>query len=538
MIAFIYLSVVTHLNAADLGAVLQAFGNLWGISFAIMTMGYGLIEIPRYFWYKSDYNKRLQFLYFKIAQLQESKENARDRVDELLYLYERAKSKGNNKSKFVYEFAKIEQVIPNNELNKIKDGNRISNPDITFEDLDNNVDDLKRKHLRKFHMLFKIWLFQLERTNAMYQKTIYDSWQFEELAVINNQLASASSSSLSSPTINSIDMSNDNDVGDGIAMNANDNMNIINLQKNQSELDKLPFCTKLYYKFQIRGMPIVSKCMAIILGIFSLMIMWSEAMIIFDFAGVKPYLSIFALINNSLDLDVSILFGVILFAYLSSCSLFALWRIHINKDYHMHPFGLTDSGSILTNCAFSMRFMFPLGYNFLLMNISSEERINNKDEYPYLYLFHDMSVLPLIGDPVNVFLPMLVIIFCLATWFNVYGKLMKKLRISRFEFGDPKSAANDEIRILINEGKTIARKFKKELNNDSDKKQQFKSYINDRFNTRNKYNLVSSGYSSGDNDLVNVSLVNDSNNNQQNIVKNRGNNKHRFIELQHGNLDD
>merc|ERR1712190_495653 len=151
-----------------LGAVLQAFGNLWGLSFAIMTMGYGLVEVPRYFWYKSNFDKRLQYLYFKISQLQENKENSRDRVDELLFLYKKSKKK--YLQQFVYEFAKIDEIIPQNELLKIDGNNKISHPDVTFEDIDNIIDsgDFKRKHLRKIHMLFKIWLFQLERTNAMF----------------------------------------------------------------------------------------------------------------------------------------------------------------------------------------------------------------------------------------------------------------------------------------------------------------------------------------------------------------------------------
>merc|ERR1719384_1359966 len=240
--------------------------------------------------------------------------------------------------------------------------------------------------------------------------------------------------------------------------------------------------------------------MAVLFMSLSAMIIWSEATIIFDYYGVEPYLSIPALIFSSVNGDASIVFGSLLFCYLSSCSLFALWRIHINKDYHMHPYQLTDSGSILTNCAFSMRFMFPLGYNFLLLNINKSER-ENKEQYPYLKLFHDMRVLPIIGDPINVFLPMLVIVFCLATWFNVYGKLMKKLRISRFEFGDPKS--NIEVRQYINEGKSITRKFKKELNNNPNKKNNFTSYISNRFKNKSskndKYN---------NNDLVNASLMN------------------------------
>merc|ERR1712228_794962 len=266
------------------------------------------------------------------------------------------------------------------------------------------------------------------------------------------------------------------------------------------------------------GMPIVNKCVAVLFMFLSAMITWSEAMIIFNYyMPNRTYLSIPALINDSVNNDASIIFGTALFCYLSSCSLFALWRIHINKDYHMHPFQLTDSGSILTNAAFAMRFMFPMGYNFLLLCVNKAERDENKDRYPYLSLFHDMSVLPVIGDPVNVFLPMLVIGFCVATWFNVFGKLMKLLRISRFEFGDPKS--NEEVRLWINEGNAITRKFRARLNSDADEKKRFTSFIGDRFTNKifQIYHSESNESSPVGSNGSNIALMDRGNNVQDNI---------------------
>ena len=105
---------------------------------------------------------------------------------------------------------------------------------------------------------------------------------------------------------------------------------------------------------------------------------------------------------------------------------------------------------------------------------------------------------------------------------------MKKLRISRFEFGDPKS--NIEVRQYINEGKSITRKFKKELNNNPNKKNNFTSYISNRFKNKSSKNEEYNN-----NDLVNASLMKQQR--QQNIIKNK-NNKHEFIELQHSNLSD
>lgn len=110
-VSFIYLLLATGMSTSSLGAVLQALGNLWGLSFAIMTMGYGLVEIPRYFWFRSTYKTRLDFLYFKCWELSECRDEARDRVDELLYLWKKAKLKQKSPL-FAAEFAAIDAVIP------------------------------------------------------------------------------------------------------------------------------------------------------------------------------------------------------------------------------------------------------------------------------------------------------------------------------------------------------------------------------------------------------------------------------------------
>ena len=119
MVSFVYLLFATGMGVGDLGAVLQALGNLWGLSFAIMTMGYGLVEIPRYFWWRSSLQKRVEFLYFKCYEHAECRDAARDRVDELLYLWKKAKLT-QSAPHFVHEFAAIDAAIPKEELTKIE----------------------------------------------------------------------------------------------------------------------------------------------------------------------------------------------------------------------------------------------------------------------------------------------------------------------------------------------------------------------------------------------------------------------------------
>jgi len=207
----------------------------------------------------------------------------------------------------------------------------------------------------------------------------------------------------------------------------------------------------------------------------------------------------------------------------------------------MHPYQLTDSGSILTNAAFAMRFMFPLGYNFLFLNISSEQRSSNKDLYPYLYLFHDMSQLKFIGDPVAVFLPMLVLVFCAATYFDVYGKLLKKLKISRFEFADPDNTRNADVREILNEGKNLYHKFKKELNANPSKMQEFRQYIKQMFSTTlfgtsyaNLLRMYQTQNMKNDAHADDVGLLNHDSPFHKQIRKDK-HNKLQFVELQRDN---
>ena len=48
-----------------------------------------------------------------------------------------------------------------------------------------------------------------------------------------------------------------------------------------------------------------------------------------------------------------------------------------------------------------------------------------------------MNDVPLLGSPVNVYLPLLMVIFAVFTLFNLYANILKLLRISRFEYTDP-----------------------------------------------------------------------------------------------------
>ena len=303
----------------------------------------------------------------------------------------------------------------------------------------------------------------------------------------------------------------------------------------------------LMNKIDIFIVPKLQKIFAIFLSFLSIIIVWSEISL-----AINIKLSIFYIIANDIENDYfSILFGILCFGYMSVCIMFALFRIHWSRDYQMHPYQLTDVKSLLVNCSFAMRFMFPIGYNYLLMSLGMRKHnilyiykyirtymdINIcillgkeeiKDKSFFGELFHDMSSLKIIGDPINTFLPLLILVFVLATLFNVYGKILKFCRISRYEFGDPKRS--DEVRNDINEGINVVNKCKSQLKTDKIFYNQF-VYELDRSNkilSKKLINIVlkipNSPRNDDNNDKLNL-IDNDqfiSNNNPINSDNNNG----------------
>ncbi|ETO25013.1 Nucleolar protein Nop52 [Reticulomyxa filosa] len=545
LIGFLYLLFTTHLSAVRLVALAQSFGNLWGLSLAIITVGYGLVEIPRFFWYHSNYEKRIQYLQWNLAQLENEKDEAYDRVEEYVYLFQCICKKYGAKHAYLKEQREIvsNQLKEHNLYDKV-----IAKPDITQDDLKDKIDQEKidEKLLAKIHSELKIWIFELERSQSWWLKIAHDILVLQMSLQQRNSLqgnvaSSVSLSSMSSRPLNksrhrqrrkrskrghsfdkktrvkddeddeddddeeddeddeeeergrSGDSAEDNDDdnnddnndrknanntrrGNANKNNKKDNskdhknkhknkhkndngnkedpseesnldlvLNVSQIRPSSDEMQRLNCCSKMYWYAHTYLIPLVQKAFAVFLALLSLAIIWSEIALAFDVR-----LSIFSIVTNDTN----------------ACSLFSLWRLHLGQLYHMHSHQLTDDNSLLTNATFSARLMFPLGYNFILL-------CNTTKQSSYSKLFTQMEKLPLLGNPANTFLPLLIFLFCLATWFNVYGRVLKCLRISRFEFGDPKTSP--DVAQQIANGQELMHKFKRTLKSNPELREQFEA---------------------------------------------------------------
>jgi len=66
-----------------------------------------------------------------------------------------------------------------------------------------------------------------------------------------------------------------------------------------------------------------------------------------------------------------------------------------------------------------------------------------------------MDVVPFFGDSFTVYFPIFIAVFCVGTFFNVYGRLMRMLGVTRFEYRANFSDEN------VYEGVALIRKEKR-----------------------------------------------------------------------------
>jgi hypothetical protein len=209
-------------------------------------------------------------------------------------------------------------------------------------------------------------------------------------------------------------------------------------------------CQRLHWRARVLWTPPVHKAFAIVCGVMSLGLVWSEVTL---YSPVN--LSPFAILIDESYANHAV-FGqfvaIVSFGYLSVCAYFALFRMRLSKYYHMHANRKTSENSLLFNASYLLRLFAPLGYNFLAMLRVPSDVI---PETAFQRVIGKMRVIPFLGRQFNVVFPVLILLFCVATLFNVYGRILKLLGMPQFEY---RSTYQDD---LLDEGIALLKSEKR-----------------------------------------------------------------------------
>lgn len=185
--------------------------------------------------------------------------------------------------------------------------------------------------------------------------------------------------------------------------------------------------------WQCKLKPPFLRTVAVITATLSLMVVWSEL----TFFNRLPVLSIFAIVLNLAkrehDFLTIELFSMITLCYLCYCAYSTVFRIKFLNLYYLAPHHATNEHSLIFSGMLLCRLTPPMCLNFLgLIHMDSHIIKKRISETYYTRIMGHMDVLGIISDGFNIYFPMVMLAFCLATWYSLGSRALNALGFQQF----------------------------------------------------------------------------------------------------------
>lgn len=198
------------------------------------------------------------------------------------------------------------------------------------------------------------------------------------------------------------------------------------------------------------------RSLAIVSGVLSLMVVWSEL----TFFNRSPVLSIFANVLNiakhNYDFLTIEIISMATLCYLCYCAYSTVFQIKFLNLYYLAPHHQTNEHSLIFSGMLLCRLTPPMCLNFLgLIHMDSHVIKKRILETYYTQIMGHMDVLEIISDGFNIYFPMVMLAFCLATWFSLGSRALNAFGIQQFMLNE--SIATE----LVQEGRDLISREKR-----------------------------------------------------------------------------
>lgn len=415
-ILLIYLALKPgiDLDWNKLKAIASSASNTWGLFLLVLLLGYSLVEAPRNFWNNSNASLKLTQYYFRAAKLSSDKCEAEETVDDVLESLQ-AISMAIRPGHYLYEpLETIMQKVPIELKDRM---NRRQIPE------DAPHDSPTEKSLIRLHRQTIKSLQVLQRTETQWNILVDKIFECEDN--LKNQIS-------------------------------RDKRFKRTFTKESSQLFDY-ICTPVvewYWKCFVT--PYCWKALAIITGIMSVAIVWSEV----TFFSVSPPLSIFAVFVNAAkanyDYFMIEVISTFIILYLSFCAYSTVLKIKLLNLYYLAPHHQTNEHSLIFSGMMFSRLTPALCLNFLgLIHMDSHVIHSQIQETSYTKIMGHMDVIGIISHGFNIYFPMAILIFCLATYFSLGSRFLSMLGFHQF-VGDEEMTTD-----LVEEGRELIKREKR-----------------------------------------------------------------------------
>lgn len=373
-----------------------------------------MVEVPRGLWNHSKAGFTLQYAYFKLSKLYSEKVEAEEHVDDVLESLQAANHAIPSHHEQRHNIDTILRKVPAELLDKAERNiRRDTSPTAAPSE----------KALIRLHKQVIKSLQTLQRTEALWSVQVNKVFHLEDV-----------SRNITSP----------------------DHHFRSEFNKDRNGLVNVIYSPTIEWFWECLLKAPFMKAMSVLTAILSFMVVWSEM----TFFCRSPVLSFFAIMLNvakeSYDFGTIETFSMIILCYLCYCAYSTVFRIKFLNLYYLAPHHQTNEYSLLFSGMLLSRLTPPMCLNFLgLIHMDSHILKTRIMETHYTQIMGHMDVLGIISDGFNIYFPMFMLAFCLATWFSLGSRALNALGFQQF-------MANETIAIeLVQEGKDLIAREKR-----------------------------------------------------------------------------
>jgi len=376
-----------NLSVSALPGTCIALTNMFGLTVVVFLLGYGLVSFPRSTWRLSKPEAQLKQIHYDMGKLSMKVEESiaeMERVNFVVHTSQQQISRRDGLRPYIDRISKelMDSKPSGIELEK---GDRLQDhiDRLTSQELDYALDERGLTELRR---RVRNAANRFEGARTEYTFTVKHAMALSEICKRRQNK----------------DYASDSDSNSG----------------------------KLYWYALCIISPIVRRSAAVLFGLLSAIVVWSELVIV----GERGYLSPIHLLMKSAHTEWAF-YWIIIFplAYMFFCTYHTLFNLAAFKFYHLIP-KASPSYSLLLNGTLMCRFAAPLAYNFLhVIQIIDDDDDNST---AFSKVMGGMRVLPFFGTQFNSLLPILLLIHCILIFFDIWKKLSYQFIPARYQFDE------------------------------------------------------------------------------------------------------
>ncbi|RKP37893.1 LMBR1-like membrane protein, partial [Dimargaris cristalligena] len=384
---FIFVKGITDGKA--LMAFVMAAANSWGLLLIIIFMGCGLVAVPRRLWHSANLEREFEQIEAKAVGLKDDWFIAEMDLYDLLAktrVVEDRLPSGSPLRPLVQlilkKFPPASQRATTASIIRTGDSEELGLPDVFTEKF---LEDL---HLRVMRAQSKE-----ARCRALWEQQLHTALFFQDVLHSAHNPDHRLESTI------------------------------------QPYRDASPLHKSTAWWWYVRIRPFLYRTFALVFTLLSVALIWSE--VTFNFSN--PPLSIFAHLLHSLPLSYASLEAIsfLTMAYMCACAYMMLMKLKLFHFYALAPNHHTNERSLLFCGSYLCRLTTPLCYNFLTLSRETTNPV-------FAQFMGQIDLVPFLGDEFNDWMPILILIPALITYFRIHSRIF-----SWFDASDPLLTSDD-----------------------------------------------------------------------------------------------